>query len=267
MCPWRTWSSNGWRSFEVVANGRAVQPGLQLFISDLHLTAERPAATALFYRFLVEIAPAAQALYILGDLFEAWVGDDALQDPFHARVAAGLRTISEGGVALYLMHGNRDFLLGEEFCRATGASLLAEPHVAVLHDRATLLLHGDVLCTDDVEYQKFRYLVRDPAWQAGFLGRPLAERQAMARELRARSEQGKMGKPAEIMDANGDAVAEAFRRYGVDCMIHGHTHRPARHRLLVDGRPCERWVLPDWYDTGGYLRWDGSGCRLEWLTA
>ncbi len=236
-----------------------------LFISDLHLTAERPAANARFFRFLDEIAPAAEAIYILGDFFEAWVGDDALADPFHAQVAAALHQLVSRGVRLFVMHGNRDFLLGEDFTRATGASLLTEPCVVNLYDQPTLLLHGDVLCTDDLDYQQFRRLVRDPDWQAGFLARPLPERVALARELRSRSEQTKADKPPEIMDANPEAVLNAFRQHGVRRMIHGHTHRPAHHRLMVDDRACERWVLPDWYDSGGYLVCSEAGCGLVYL--
>lgn len=236
-----------------------------LFISDLHLTAERPAANERFFRFLDETAATAEALYILGDFFEAWVGDDALADPFHAQVVAALHQLVCRGVRLYVMHGNRDFLLAEEFSRASGASLLAEPHVVNLYDRPTLLLHGDALCTDDLDYQQFRRLVRDPGWQVSFLARPLPERVALARELRARSEQVKGNKRPEIMDVNPEAVQEAFRQHGVPRMIHGHTHRPAHHHLMVDDRPCERWVLPDWYDTGGYLACDTAGCRLVYL--
>ncbi len=245
--------------------GRHAERLGSLFISDLHLTAERPGANARFFRFLIETAPAAEALYILGDFFEAWVGDDALTDPFHAQVVAALQRLVSHGVRLYVMHGNRDFLLAEDFCRASGATLLTEPHVVNLFDRPTLLLHGDVLCTDDLDYQQFRRLVRDPAWQASFLARPLPERVALARELRARSEQVKGNKRPEITDANPDAVLNAFRQYGVQRMIHGHTHRPAHHRLMVDDRSCERWVLPDWYDTGGYLSCGDDGCVLVYL--
>jgi UDP-2,3-diacylglucosamine hydrolase len=245
--------------------GRAGPRPESLFISDLHLTAERPAANARFFRFLAETAATAEALYILGDFFEAWVGDDALADPFHAQVAAALHRLVAHGVRLFVMHGNRDFLLGEAFTHATGARLLPEPHVVYLYDRPTLLLHGDALCTDDIDYQRFRRLVRDPGWQADFLARPLPEREALARELRARSEQVKGNKRPEIMDVNAEAVLYAFRQHGVVRMIHGHTHRPAQHRLRVDDRSCERWVLPDWYDTGGYLVCSDVGCRLVYL--
>lgn len=238
---------------------------LSLFISDLHLTPERPAANDRFFRFLQRTTQQAGDLYILGDFFEAWVGDDDLAEPLHAEVAAALRRLTDNGLRLYLMHGNRDFLLGEAFCRAAGARLLAEPAVIDLGGVPTLLLHGDALCTDDLDYQRFRLMVRDPAWQAAFLARPIAERHALARDLRARSERVKGEKRPEIMDANPDAVAEAFRRHGVTRMIHGHTHRPARHEHDVDDRPRTRWVLPDWYDTGGYLACDMDGCELREL--
>ncbi len=236
-----------------------------LFISDLHLTAERPAANERFFHFLKDTAARAEALYILGDFFEAWVGDDALAYPLHSAVAAALKALAERGVRVYVMHGNRDFLLGEDFCRASGAALLPEPHVADLYGQSTLLMHGDALCTDDVDYQHFRRMVRDSAWQAAFLRRPLAEREAMARELRNRSEQIKGDKRPEIMDVNAGAVEAAFRRHGARRLIHGHTHRPARHGVSVDGAACERWVLPDWYETGGYLACDANGCRLIML--
>lgn len=236
-----------------------------LFISDLHLTDERPTAYDRFFRFLNDTAAHAEALYILGDLFEAWVGDDALASSFHTKVAAALRALSTRGVRVSVMHGNRDFLLAAAFCRASGAALLPEPFVADLYGQPTLLMHGDALCTDDVDYQRFRRMVRDPAWQADFLRRPLAEREAMARELRNRSEQIKGDKRPEIMDVNAAAVAAAFRRHGVRRLIHGHTHRPARHSLEIDGIACERWVLPDWYDTGGYLACAANGCRLIML--
>ncbi len=238
---------------------------VSLFISDLHLTAERPATNDRFFRFLSSAAAGVAELYILGDFFEAWVGDDALADPLHAEVAAALRALSARGVRVHLMHGNRDFLLAEAFCRASGAELLPEPFIADLYGQPTLLMHGDALCTDDVDYQHFRRMVRDPAWQVAFLRRPLAEREALARELRNRSEQIKGDKRPEIMDVNAEAVAAAFRRHGVQRMIHGHTHRPARHGLVVDGVACERWVLPDWYETGGYLACDATGCRLVML--
>jgi UDP-2,3-diacylglucosamine hydrolase len=241
--------------------------GFTLFISDLHLCAERPAANARFLRFLSEVANQADALYILGDFFEAWVGDDDLVEPLHAQVAGALRRLAEADVDIHVMHGNRDFLLAEGFCRASGARLLSEPTLLDLYGTPTLLLHGDSLCTDDADYQRFRAQVRDPAWQADFLAKPLDERRAIARKLRELSDRSKSGKAMASMDVNPEAVAEQLRASGAARMIHGHTHQPARHELAVDGRPCERWVLPDWYDTGGYLTCDASSCRLVDLPA
>jgi len=235
--------------------------GHSLFIADLHLSPELPQAVALFQHFLQETAPQAQALYILGDFFEAWIGDDDLALPFPAAIAAGLRQLTQRGVRLYLMHGNRDFLLGEGFCQASGATLLADPSLIDLYGTPTLLAHGDALCTDDVAYQAFRRQVREPAWQAGFLAKPLAERREMARQLRAQSEREKAAKAMAIMDVNPAAVAAALREHGYPRLIHGHTHRPARHVHEIDGHACERWVLPDWYEGGGYLRCDAEGCK------
>jgi UDP-2,3-diacylglucosamine hydrolase len=234
-----------------------------LFISDLHLCAERPAANDRLYRFLDTQARGAWGLYILGDLFESWVGDDELGDPLHARIAESLLSLAGQGVELFVMHGNRDFLLGDEFCRASGTRLLPEPSVVDLYGTPALLLHGDVLCTDDMDYQAFRESVRNPAWQKGFLALPLDQRRALARELRSRSERVKADKRPEIMDVNPEAVVQAFRSHDVTRMIHGHTHRPELHRYRIDGSRCERWVLPDWYETGGYLTCDAAGCRLN----
>ncbi|MFZ5484976.1 MAG: UDP-2,3-diacylglucosamine diphosphatase [Pseudomonadota bacterium] len=242
------------------------EPGHSLLIADLHLTPEQPGVTARFHRFLAEIAPGAQALYILGDLFEAWPGDDFADHPYAADILAGLHRLTHQGVALRIMHGNRDFLLGPGFCARSGASLLSDPSLVNLHGTPTLLLHGDSLCTDDVAYQAVRNQVRDPTWQAALLARPLPERLALARQYRAQSETDKAGKPLDIMDVNEAAVHQAFRSHGCPRLIHGHTHRPARHPLSVDGQTVERWVLPDWTDErGGYLRCDVEGCRaLPW---
>lgn len=232
-----------------------------LFIADLHLTPERPQTARQFRRFLDETAAKAAALYILGDFFEAWVGDDDLTSPFHAGIAAAVHTLAGRGPAVFFLPGNRDFLVGERFAQAAGLTLLAEPTRIELFGVPTLLSHGDVFCTDDAAYQTFRAQVRDRVWQEDFLARPLAERHALARELRERSERAKAGKKPEIMDVNAAAVDRAFRAWGVDRLIHGHTHRPARHDHVVDGRPRERWVLADWYDTGSYLHCDAQGCR------
>ena len=233
-----------------------------LFISDLHLTEERPEANERFIDFLEHKARDAGALYILGDFFEYWIGDDDLAEPFNAVVAGLLAELSKKGVQLSLMHGNRDFLIGAGFCAATGARLLADPTVEAIDGEKTLLVHGDTLCTDDVEYQAWRRKARDPAFQAAFLAKSLPERRQAILQMRERSKEVVQGKTAEIMDVNHAAVHEALRRHGVRRLIHGHTHRPGRHALEVDGRRCERWVLPDWYGRGGYLEVDRKGARL-----
>jgi UDP-2,3-diacylglucosamine hydrolase len=224
-----------------------------LFISDLHLAEDRPQANERFIAFLEGEARAAQALYILGDFFEYWIGDEDLGEPFNAVIAGLLRGLSRHGTELYFMHGNRDFLVGAGFCEATGARLLEDPTVVQLEGEPTLLMHGDTLCTDDHDYQAWRRTARDPAWQAAFLAKSLAERRGTIMALREKSKAVIQAKPAEIMDVNDSAVREAFRRHGVRRLVHGHTHRSGHHRLEVDGRACGRWVLPDWYGRGGYL--------------
>jgi UDP-2,3-diacylglucosamine hydrolase len=237
-----------------------------LFISDLHLTAERPDANRQFFRFLGDEAARAQALYVLGDLFEYWAGDDELQDPagdpLAGEVAATFRTLSNLGVRISVMHGNRDFLIADNFCSAAGAGLLADPSVVEINGTRSLLMHGDTLCTDDHDYQAWRRTARSGSWQREFLAKSLADRHTAIGALREKSRQVIAAKPAEIMDVNADAVRDAFRRHGVRRLIHGHTHRPARHDVEVDGTRCERWVLPDWYGRGGYLALDDVGPRL-----
>lgn len=230
-----------------------------LFISDLHLSPERPGITSTFFDFLARDAREAGALYILGDLFDYWIGDDDLADPFAADVAGRLEQFAAGGCSLYLMHGNRDFLIGEQMCAATGATLLADPTVVDIQGVRTLLLHGDTLCLDDPDYLAFRNKVRDPAWQGLFAAKPIDERRRIAVALRADSRSSQMSKSETIMDVAQRAVIEAFRASNCTRMIHGHTHRPARHEHVVDGRSCERWVLADWYAQGSYLRIDDCG--------
>jgi UDP-2,3-diacylglucosamine hydrolase len=231
-----------------------------LFVSDLHLDDSRPAAVAQFERFLGAVVPGADALYILGDLFESWVGDDGVTLPLGGRVAADLRAAS-AQVPVYFMHGNRDFLVAGEFARATGVKLVEDPTVVDVYGTRTLLMHGDTLCTGDLAYQKFRAQVRDPAWQAAALARPLDERLAIARGMRAESEGAKQDKVLEIMDVAPEAVERAFAESGCEVMIHGHTHRPARHVHLVGGRERVRWVLNDWYARPGYLEASPAGIR------
>ena len=231
-----------------------------LFISDLHLDPSRPAIVAQFERFLAEVAPGAEALYILGDLFEYWVGDDGLALPFPRRMAERLHAASDR-VPVSFMHGNRDFLAADRFARETGARLIPDPTVADLYGARTLLLHGDTLCTDDTRYQAFRAQVRDPAWQRSTLARPIEERLVLANRMRMESEGTKQATAMDIMDVTPAAVERAFAESGCDTMIHGHTHRPARHVHRVGGRERVRWVLPDWYESGGYLEASERGIR------
>lgn len=233
-----------------------------IFVSDLHLTPERPRASELFFGFISREAARAEALYILGDLFEYWAGDDDLADAFNASVAGALRGLKDRkGVAVHLMQGNRDVLMGEAFAARCGARMLPDPTLLDLYGAKTLLMHGDTLCTGDAEYQKFRAYARDPATQRKFLAQPLAERRQQILGFRAESEKSKQGKSTEIMDVAPAAVEQALREHGYPRLIHGHTHRPARHVHTVDGRACERWVLTDWYARAGYLRCDGNGCK------
>jgi UDP-2,3-diacylglucosamine hydrolase len=237
-----------------------------LLVSDLHLDASRPGITALFLAFLAGEARQAEALYVLGDLFEAWVGDDDPGEP-GASVCAALKSLADAGVPVFLMRGNRDFLFGPDIAARCGATLLPDPCVVDLQGRPTLLMHGDLLCSDDAGYQAFRRQVRDPAWQATFLSQPLEARQAFAAKARAASREHQSGLAETIVDANPATVAEVMARHGVSRLIHGHTHRPAIHALALDGRPAQRIVLGDWYEQGSVLRLDGDGMRLEALVA
>lgn len=231
-----------------------------LLISDLHLAAERPQITDQFLRFTRDTAPAAEALYILGDLFEYWVGDDDLEDPLNGVVSSALAALASGGTPVFLMRGNRDVLLGEVFAARCGATLLDDPVLVNLYGTPTLLTHGDALCTDDIEYQRFRSYARDPANQARFLAQPLAARREQMLDMRAQSEASKQQKTGAIMDVAPAAVESLLRKHGYPRVIHGHTHRPARHVHHLDGSECERWVLSDWYETGGHLHCDAAGC-------
>ena len=240
-----------------------------LFISDLHLDASRPEVTELFGRFLREEARGADALYILGDLFEAWVGDDDSSE-VGAYVAAHLREVADAGVPVYFIRGNRDFLVGDEYAHRAGFRILPDPAVVVLYGKPTLLMHGDLLCTDDVPYQQFRAQTRNPAWQAQFLAQPLAARLAFAAQARAasmaRQKEMKGDDRAQfetITDVTPATVEATFARYGIDTLIHGHTHRPAIHDLDVGGRACQRIVLGDWYEQGSVLRADENSADLK----
>lgn len=234
-----------------------------LLISDLHLDAERPKMTALFGRFIDEEANGADALYILGDLFETWVGDD---DPSAAGavVAEKLLGLRTAGVPVYFMRGNRDFLLSNDYARRAGMTILPDPAVVMLHGKPTLLMHGDTLCSDDIAYQQFRTQTRDPRWQQQFLSQPLAARLAFAERARAQSQVHQSalmakGSMEAITDVNTATVESTFARFGIDKMIHGHTHRPAVHAH----KNGERTVLGDWYEQGSVLRMDSSGMHLS----
>ena len=216
-----------------------------LFISDLHLEESRPGITRAFLAFLQDHAVSAHTLYILGDFFEAWIGDDE-HTPLQEQIAAALKQVSDGGTTVYVMHGNRDFLLGADYCQRIGATLLDDPTVIDLYGIPTLLMHGDSLCTADVEYQKFRANMRNPKTQQMLLARPLKDRQLMARQLREISMAKNKGKTQAIMDVTPEEVMRMMEQHNVPQLIHGHTHRPGRHPLLVNGQPAERIVLGDW---------------------
>ena len=231
------------------------------FVSDLHLDPAAPEIAGRFLRFLAGPAQGAASLYLLGDVFEAWLGDDD-PEPAHRAVIAALAAVSGRGTLLYLMHGNRDFLLGERFCAETGATLLDDPVIATLGSDRVLLSHGDGLCVDDGAYQRLRALVRDPDVRRGFAALPLASRRRLATEARAGSREHLAAAGEYITDVNQAAVETLMRTAGVRTMIHGHTHRPATHRFTIDGRECERIVLGAWHGTADVLHWNAGGYRL-----
>jgi UDP-2,3-diacylglucosamine hydrolase len=235
-----------------------------LFVSDLHLDGAWPGAILQFEQFLAGPASSAQALYILGDLFEAWVGDDD-PDPARAAVLAALRSLTQGGVPCYVMHGNRDFLLQSGFEARSGCQLLADPTIIDLGGRPTLLTHGDVLCTADVAYQRLRSVVRRSTWQRRFMALPLATRQGLAQLARAGSRAHTERTHEQIMDVADTAVQALMRQCGVHTLIHGHTHRPGVHRFTLDGSSAERLVLGAWYEQGSCLRFDQDGFELQTL--
>ncbi len=234
-----------------------------LFISDLHLSPEQPETGLLFLRFLREQAANAKALYILGDLFELWLGDDAILTAQHPFIGA-LRELSDTGVSLYVMRGNRDFLMGESFASMTGSQLLDDPTLVTLGETPTLLMHGDLLCTDDIAYQRFRAMVHDPVWQQALFKKPIGERLNLAKQFRAESKSATGKKEPEIMDVNQRTVEEILQAHGATQLIHGHTHRPAEHRFTLDGASATRFVLPEWIPKqGGALRFQDGTLRFE----
>ncbi len=233
-----------------------------LVVSDLHIDAARPEIAEQFVAFLEREAAGSEALYVLGDLFEAWVGDDD-PDAHRRGVIGALRRLTARGVPLYLQYGNRDFLYGPRFEHDTGGTLLADPVIVTRHGRRVLFTHGDALCTDDAPYQRLRAMVRDRAWQRAFLALALANRQSLAEQARAGSREHTAQQPAMLMDVNAEAVAALYRAAGVDTIVHGHTHRPAVHELKLDGRPRTRIVTGDWYTQGSVLLWDETGLHLQ----
>ncbi len=240
-------------------------PATTLFISDLHLCGTRPAITGLFLDFLQHRARSADALYILGDLFEYWIGDEAVEQEEFRGIVRGLRQLTASGTPVYVMHGNRDFLMAGGFEKATGCRLLPDPTRVDLHGTPTLLMHGDSMCVDDLEYMTFRTQVRNPAWQREFLGKSVAERDRIVRNFREISKNSTASKKPEIMDVNQQAVEAVMREHGVPRLIHGHTHRPKEHVFTLDNRPARRMVLGDWYEQGSVLSVDARGWALQSL--
>lgn len=237
-----------------------------LFISDLHLSGERPQITEQFLQFLQTDARQAQALYILGDLFEYWIGDEAMAHPDHAPVIDGLKSFTTTGIPVYIMVGNRDFLIGDNFAHETGCRMIPDPVVIDLYGRRVMLMHGDLLCTDDHDYQELRLMLRNPRWIQDFLSRPVEERNAMAQDIREKSKDAIAGKQAEIMDVNQAAVEEYMSSYNVDMLIHGHTHRQKTHSFSLNGKAMTRHVLGDWYASGSFLSCSTQGCMSVPLT-
>jgi len=233
-----------------------------LFISDLHLSADRPDITQAFHYLLNEIAPQSEAVYILGDLFEVWLGDDLVLPEYHDSIAE-IRKLTEKNIPVYIMRGNRDFLFGPQFESASGATLIDDPTIIDLYGTSTLLMHGDTLCTDDIKYQEFRTMVRNPAFQNDFLSKTPEQRIAIAKQLRDTSKSETNSKSEEIMDVNSDAVLSAFTEHKIQNMIHGHTHRPKIHELNANDLPATRIVLNDWYDSGFVLIYSENNFKVE----
>ncbi len=236
-----------------------------LFISDLHLSDQRENITELFINFLEQRASKSDALYILGDLFEVWLGDDMIQPDYQSSIAK-MKQLTDNGLPLYIMQGNRDFLMAEQFSELSGATLIEDPSIIELYGTPTLLMHGDTLCTDDIEYQKFRDMVRNPHFTADFLSKSTEERLAVAAKYREASKTETASKAMDIMDVNQQAVESTMLEHNVIQLIHGHTHRPAIHDFSVDNKEMKRIVLGDWYEHGSVLVCDESGCQLESLS-
>ncbi len=232
------------------------------FISDLHLTTQRPESTELFLNFLDTLAAGTGAVYILGDLFEFWIGDDAAEAVGQSGVLAAMKQVADRGVPMYFIHGNRDFLVGHDFEQATGCRILPDPKQIVLGDSRVMLMHGDSMCSDDVEHQQFRKTVNDPAWQREFLQLPIEKRIELAMDARSRSALHKSMTSMEIMDVNPDTVAHEMQTHDSDFLIHGHTHRPGIHKVDVNSRQSTRIVLGDWYTQSSVLQYESGVFQL-----
>lgn len=244
-----------------------IKPHTTLFISDLHLMQSEPKVTQLFFDFCAEIASKADSLYILGDFFEYWVGDDD-HNEFNTEIINCLTQLSKAGVELFFMAGNRDFLLGQKFCDKTNMQLLDDPTKITIYGRDILLAHGDEFCRDDISHQRFRKLTRKKAFKKFFLSLPLRLRHKIANVARKKSKGSNYDANSKIGDVTEDAIKDAFIKYSVQTMVHGHTHRLGRHVMYIDGQACERIVLGDWHDSGSYLAiTESGGCHLHHFPA
>jgi len=228
------------------------------FISDLHLTKDRPENTQRFLAYLASLSQPIKSLYILGDLFDVWIGDDD-QTPPNNEIKQALRSVSDRGISIYFIAGNRDFLIGQQFFKETGITCLKDSYVIDLFGTKALLMHGDLLCTDDVQYQQFRQLTHQTSWQQDLLSKSLEERLAIAQHYRSESHLNKAEKSTDIMDVNQQAVIDHMEKTGVQLLIHGHTHRPAEHSLVVNNTPAKRIVLAEWDTDGSILEWTATG--------
>ncbi len=236
-------------------------PNQTIFLSDIHLCESRPSITDAFVSFLNKVTNEVDALYILGDLFEYWIGDDSNQ---HENVIEALKKLTDRHIQVFLMHGNRDFLIGSAFEKKTGAVLLNDPILVEIFGKKILLCHGDTLCTDDIEYQSFRDKIRSESWKDEFLKKSLSERVSIANEFRKESELNKKKKSLEIMDVNLDEVNRTLIQFNYpDFLIHGHTHRPNQHSINLDGHQIQRIVLGDWYEQGSYLILNAHGIETH----
>ncbi|WP_223668492.1 UDP-2,3-diacylglucosamine diphosphatase [Kangiella shandongensis] len=239
---------------------------MTLVISDLHLCEERPDLTALFEHFMREIAPQSDELYVLGDLYESWIGDDDDSEFVESTIEL-FKAYSDSGKNLYFQHGNRDFLLGDVFAEKTGGQLLDEVHPYQLGKKPAIMMHGDSLCWDDKEYMQFRQMVRSEEWQQQLLSQPLAVRRGIAADLRTKSREAQENKASAITDVHPQAVEEVLKEHHAQILIHGHTHRPAFHDLEIDGKHCQRIVLSDWGEKGHYLTVDGEDISEHYFKA